>query len=141
MGLTAARFDMMFVLLERRWPTPQPTLRRILGVSAPVVGRMLKSLRELGLVDRKRDTIDRRRWVVWLTKPGRSRIRDAVREFQRSGLIDTLVEEGLCPHLPPGIPRENEAFLRMSTLETLLDAMREGFHAGGTLYYPWHPDD
>jgi hypothetical protein len=29
----------------------------------------------------------------------------------------------------------------MSALEILLDALREGFRAGGTLYYPWHPDD
>jgi hypothetical protein len=31
--------------------------------------------------------------------------------------------------------------LAMADLETLLDRLREGFRARGTLYYPWHPDD
>jgi hypothetical protein len=29
----------------------------------------------------------------------------------------------------------------MCILEPLLCKLREGFHDGGTLYYPWHPDD
>ena len=74
MGLTAARFDMLFVLLEspegRGWtlgrrPGPnsgllQSRLRKILGVSRPTVSRMLASLEELGILVRRRCELDRR---------------------------------------------------------------------------------
>jgi DNA-binding MarR family transcriptional regulator len=141
-GLTAARFDLLYAL--REFPCPpvaQSSIRKRLGVTAPVVSRMLKSLRELGLVTRQRRLTDRREWLISLTARGRFAIRRAIAHFIGSGLVARLVERGLCPDMAPGIPRENDAFVAMHDLENLLDNLRRGFHARGTLYYPWHPDD
>src|SRR3989442_7513805 len=51
-GLTPARFDLMFTLLHGA--RHQTELAQILGVSAPVISRMLRSLVDLGLVKRYR---------------------------------------------------------------------------------------
>jgi DNA-binding MarR family transcriptional regulator len=140
-GLTAARFDMLYALLRHGTPVQQRYLVRKLGVTSPVVSRMLKSLRQLGYVERKRDVLDARAWLTFLTRAGRTKIREAIREFISSGLIAGIVEESLCPRMPPDLNRENEAFARMCQLEWILDTLRDGFRARGTLYYPWHPDD
>jgi DNA-binding MarR family transcriptional regulator len=141
MGLTAARFDLLYILLEERDPYPQRSIVRALGVTPPVVGRMLKSLRELGLVKRQRDSLDRRAWLVSLTSRGRFLIRDAIYEFIESREVERILERGFCPTLRPGVERENQAFFAMATLEPILGNLKVGFRAGGTLYYPWHPDD
>jgi DNA-binding MarR family transcriptional regulator len=145
MGLTAARFDLLYVLrehlMEMRGPMPQRDVVRELGVTPPVVSRMLKSLRELGLVTRQRDPLDGRAWLVSLTVSGRYAIRDAVDVFITRGRAERHVERGLCPGMPPGADREDTAFVRMTHLEALLDDLRKGWHARGRLYYPWHPDD
>ncbi|HTQ45353.1 MAG TPA: MarR family transcriptional regulator, partial [Polyangiaceae bacterium] len=57
MGLTAARFDLLSALLtargdRRSWRVQQSDLRKTLGVTAPVVTRMLKALEAIGLVER-----------------------------------------------------------------------------------------
>ena len=142
MGLTAARFDLLYVLREApEPPVPQRAIHRKLGCTAPVVTRMLKSLRELGLVSRTRSATDRRQWLISLTAKGRFAIRDAYDRFVRRGRAARIVEHGLCPAMLPGTDREDAAFEAMWTLETILDNLREGFRARGTLYYPWHPDD
>jgi DNA-binding MarR family transcriptional regulator len=141
LGLTAARFDLLYVLLEERVPYPQRSIVRKLGVTPPVVSRMLKSLRELRLVKRERWSMDRREWWISLTSRGRFLIRDAIHEFVASGKIDRILEKSFCPGVPADVNRENEAFLRMAYLEPILNDLRRGFRAGGTLYYPWHPDD
>jgi DNA-binding MarR family transcriptional regulator len=141
MGLTAARFDLLYVLLEERLPFPQHGIVRQLGVTPPVVSRMLKSLRELGLVQRRRDLKDRREWLISLTSRGRFLIRDAIHEFIERRKIERILERSFCPGVPADIQRENEAFLRMADLEPILRDLRRGLRAGGILYYPWHPDD
>jgi DNA-binding MarR family transcriptional regulator len=141
MRLTAARFDLLYTLLDFRRPARQRFLVRKLGVTPPVVSRMLKSLRVLGYVERKRDSGDGRSWRISLTPCGRAKIRHAVRVFIKRGRVERLVERGLCPGFSRGRDRENEAFLRMELLEWLLDCVRKGFRAGGTLYYRWHPED
>ena len=142
LGLTAARFDLLYAL--REFPSPpvaQTAIRKCLGVTAPVVSRMLKSLHDLGLVTRQRRLTDRREWLISLTARGRFAIRRAIDHFIRCGLVARIVEKGLCPAMNAGIDREDAAFLAMCDLETILDNLRQGFHAKGTLYYPWHPDD
>jgi DNA-binding MarR family transcriptional regulator len=143
MGLTAARFDLLYLLAEmpERYPRRQKTLTRKLGVTPPVVSRMLKSLREKGLIDRERDTVDRRGRLVSLTREGRRRIREAIRFFIRQGRAWNHVQRGLCPALPEGVERDDAAIWVMESLEGMLDRWREGLCAGGSLYYPWHPDD
>jgi DNA-binding MarR family transcriptional regulator len=140
LGLTAARFDMLYIL-RRGHPTAQSSITRRLGVTPPVVSRMLKSLRELDLVTRQRGWGDRREWIVALTARGRTTIRRAIDAFIHSRRAQHIVERAICPAMPAGPAREDAALFAMDTLESLLDRLREGFRAGGTLYYPWHPDD
>ena len=71
-GLTAARFDLLFAVHSHNGRRmPQRKLQRILGVCRATVSRMLRSLEELGLVQRTRSDVDRRRKLVALTKEGR----------------------------------------------------------------------
>jgi DNA-binding MarR family transcriptional regulator len=139
-GLTAARFDMLYVL-RGGGPIAQSTIRRKLGVTAPVVSRMLKSLRELDLVSRQRSWSDRRDWLISLTQRGRMVIRRAIDAFIHSRRAHHIVERAICPMMPAGPARQEAALYAMDTIESLLNRLREGFRAGGTLYYPWHPDE
>jgi DNA-binding MarR family transcriptional regulator len=102
---------------------------------------MLKSLRELGLVVRERDGLDRRGWLVSLTSEGLRRIGQAVRHFIRCRHAWRHIEQALCPEMTKGPKRKDAALWIMCDLESLLDRLRTGFCAGGSLYYPWHPDD
>ena len=143
MGLTAARFDLLYILRKAIWgfPLRQSSLHRKLGCTPPVVSRMLKSLRELDLVTRTRDAIDTRQNLIGLTAKGRVLINRAIRYFMIRRRADRIVQQALCPTMLPGRERRNAAFEEMCILEPLLCKLREGFHDGGTLYYPWHPDD
>src|SRR5277367_5509039 len=64
-GLTGARFDMLYAVRrqgrflsgeEDSIELRQSDLRRILGVTATVVSRMVRALERLGLVARRRET-------------------------------------------------------------------------------------
>jgi DNA-binding MarR family transcriptional regulator len=145
-GLTAARFDLLYALPRRfrmfKHGMLQSSLRGSLGVSRPTVSRMLTSLEELGLVRRKRHTIDRRQVVVALTRRGRVLIRTCERIFIDSGwaqlALDTAFDLG-----HPGGRWSDDAhcLFEMETLEGLLQRIRDTFGDFATLYYRWHPDD
>ena len=142
-GLTAARFDMMWLLQRRDESAPSPgvrqsNLRRALGVSASVVTRMLKSLERLGLVRREREARgDRRQMRVWLTDAGQRSIRQAQGVMVRA--MRRLVYVAICF----GQHRDERARLRhMDRLEGYLRALRKHFGDTAWLYYAWgHPDD
>jgi DNA-binding MarR family transcriptional regulator len=141
LGLTAARFDMMSALLGERdgdfsmvW---QSELREMLGVSAPVVSRMLRALEELGWVKRQRCCGDRRQLLVELTETGVECIRKARRLLLRG--VQRIVYDAICfgRHRDP-VAR----FVHMDRLEGYLRVLRRDFGDVATLYYPWgHPDD
>ena len=147
-GLTAARFDMMYAIRRntgyhrRSWdrytpPIPQRELRKELGVSAPVVSRMLHSLEKLGLVKREhRSYGDRRQLWVSLTTTGRDCICKACRIFLRGA--ERFVYEAICY----GEHRDAwKRFVHMDRLESYLRALRRHFGDRAALYYPWgHPD-
>jgi DNA-binding MarR family transcriptional regulator len=141
MGLTAARFDLLYVLRQRRGPVGQRHIVRILGVTHPVVSRMLKSLRTLGLTSRERRPADRREWMISLTPAGRALIDKASFEFIFRRRAARIVEAGVCPNMPPDDNRAIEAVFRVSALDGMLDNLRYAFCAGGTLYdrYRWIP--
>jgi DNA-binding MarR family transcriptional regulator len=85
MGLTAARFDLLFAVHahdSRRMR--QRELQRMLGVCRSTVSRMLASLEELGLVRRITSDRDRRLKLVELTKQGRSRVWLVIRRLIRN---------------------------------------------------------
>jgi DNA-binding MarR family transcriptional regulator len=144
MGLTAARFDMLSVVLAARsaeggflgvW---QSALRKALGVTAPVVTRMLRALEALGLVERVREQYrDRRQIRVWLTDAGQRCILEARGLMIRA--MRKLVYMAICF----GQHRDaNKRLQHMDTLEGYLRSLRSSFGDTASLHYPWgHPDD
>src|SRR5258707_9004153 len=83
--LTAARFDMLTTIWRHPVRILQSIVRTELGVSAPTVSRMLRSLEVLGLVERTRCPTDRRQLLVTLTAAGIKSIRRATSAFIGSG--------------------------------------------------------
>ncbi|MDP9036795.1 MAG: MarR family transcriptional regulator, partial [Myxococcota bacterium] len=67
LGLTAARFDMLTAIWRHPYGLLQRELRKMLGVTAPTISRMLRSLEQLGLVRRERGIRDTRQRHVTLT--------------------------------------------------------------------------
>ena len=144
MGLTAARFDLLSVLVRCRRGdlcppgVRQSEIRRMLGVTAPVVTRMVRALEGLGLVHRWREQyVDRRQVRVGLTKAGRRCILKARRVMLPA--VRRMVYRAICF----GKHRNGDArFRHMDTLESYLSSLRRRFRDTAGLYYPWgHPDD
>jgi DNA-binding MarR family transcriptional regulator len=117
--------------------TFQKEVRRALGVSAPVVSRMLRALEKLGWVTRKKAERDRRQREVSLTDKGLACIRSAHAALR--GAAKRLVYRAICF----GRHRDRQRrFVHMDTLESYLSSMREQWDDTATLYYRWgHPDD
>jgi DNA-binding MarR family transcriptional regulator len=146
-GMTAARFDMMYVLTRRSWDhdkfdatvVRQSELWRTLGVSPPVVARMLRSLEALGWVTRRRPVRgDQRQREVTVTERGLACIRAAYKEHFR--IAERIVYHAICwgKHRDAGARWAN-----MSKLESYLHSLRTYCRDTAHLYlYPWgHPDD
>jgi DNA-binding MarR family transcriptional regulator len=143
LGLTAARFDLLYQLQSRErdvsvpYATLQSALRRSLGVCSSVVSRMLTSLEALGLVTRRRlPQGDSRQRLVMLTATGRQRIATAFRMLRRASW--RLVHPAIC------FGKHRDESLRLAHTERLdayLGAMRTHYDDTATIYYPWHPDD
>jgi DNA-binding MarR family transcriptional regulator len=96
MGLTAARFDLLYVVHSHgEQGALQSFLRRTLGVCASVVSRMLKSLEALGYVTRERWRFDTRQRQVSLTKVGRACIQRGIEQFISWGYAQLAVESVL----------------------------------------------
>ena len=143
-GLTAARFDLMYVLwtgqgLESFWngTVLQSDVRRALGVSAPVVSRMLRALEQLGWVRRGPAQTDRRQREVTLTEAGVACIRGAHQALRRA--VGKLVDVAICF----GHHRDRDRrFVHMETLESYLRTLGKGWGDTARLYFGWgHPDD
>jgi DNA-binding MarR family transcriptional regulator len=96
LGLTAARFDLLYIVLKEKGLL-QRELQRALGVAAPTVSRMLASLEELGLVVREVSEDDGRQRYVVLTKAGRRSVIRAARALIHSGLVDMTIDSALSP--------------------------------------------
>ncbi len=142
MGLTAARFDMLSALLvtgesARYIRIRQSELRKELGVTPPVVTRMLQSLEKRGWVERSREVwCDRRQRIVRLTDSGKRVILEARRLLLRP--VQRLVYAAICF----GRRDWSTRLLSMDTLEGYLTALRREFGDTASLYYRWgHPDD
>jgi len=136
-GLTPARFDLMVAVKRFREEVPghitQRELRRILGVSAPTVSRMVRSLEVLRLIWRGPRSENTRR--LGLTARGRALIRRALKRLFHSGLARRIADRAL--------RRGGRAydFMRREELDEVLGTMRRFFGDTATLAYPWHPDD
>ncbi len=144
MGLTAARFDLLAALYGTRDLVGtsrngmlQSELRRTLGVTAPVVTRMLQALQLLGWVDRYRVDSDRRQLWVKLTSGGMARIKAIYRIMLHA--VQRWVDVAICfgLHHDP-----QKRFTHRVTVENYLRALRRELGDRATLAYPWgHPDD
>jgi DNA-binding MarR family transcriptional regulator len=97
LGLTAARFDLLYIVLKEGEPMVQRDLREALGVAGSTVSRMLTSLEELGLLRRERLEEDLRCRSIKLTKAGLLCIRRALAHFVRSGYARLALDSALCP--------------------------------------------
>lgn len=136
-GLTPARFDLLFELKSwtdvnsPSYPVSQRALRTLLGVSAPVVSRMLRSLEKLGLVWRgPRTSRYGTSRAVRLTVRGRALIRRASKRLVYSGHAHRIVRRAL-HH-----PWRNEPFnARFRALNEKLCTMRRFF--GDVTLPPW----
>jgi DNA-binding MarR family transcriptional regulator len=141
-GLTAARFDLLYAIKVKRYGMIQSALRRALGVSRATVSRMLASLEELGLVRREVATADRRQRWVTLTTKGRWRIAFAHRQFTRSGWAQLAIDSALASqHAEYRWCDEVACREATASLHVMLDDLRRGFHDFATLDYPSGPQE
>jgi DNA-binding MarR family transcriptional regulator len=140
MGLTAARFDMLFALKQSRLGMLQSRLRRLLGVSRTTVSRMLASLEQLGFLTRKRSWSDRRTHDVNLTPHGRATITLAHRRFTRSGWAQLAVDSALGTDGAYRWYRDGDCIQATALVDGLLGQIRRVFGDRARLVYPWEPD-
>jgi len=141
MRLTPARFDLLYALMQRRDGMFQTPLRRTLGVSGATVSRMLDALEDLGLVERRKDPIDRRRKLVALTALGRERITGAHKDLTRSGWAQLAVDSALGAEGRRTPWHHGACVEEMARLNDLLGAFRHAFRDTGSLDYPWYPPE
>ena len=137
LGLTAARFDMLYAVRERGG-LPQGELCRALGVSGATVSRMVTSLVELGLLAREAMSGDRRMRLVVLTKAGRRCIGKAIRRFMTWGTAQLAVDSALCP---TRWQDEKVCSRAAQRLEKALDRIRRAYRDIANLYRPWTLED
>jgi DNA-binding MarR family transcriptional regulator len=141
-GLTAARFDLLYAIKGERCGILQSALRRVLGVSRATVSRMLVSLEELGLVRRTVARQDRRQKLVELTTKGRRRIAFAHRQFTRSGWAQLAIDSALVSQYAEYLWCDEAACREAAaSLHVMLDNLRRGFHDFATLDYPSGPQE
>jgi MarR family transcriptional regulator, organic hydroperoxide resistance regulator len=144
LGLTAARFDLLYALMGsgRTFGKEQSRLRKKLGVSRPTVSRMLRSLEERGLVSRERSRRDRRQLEVRLTELGLGLIRRAHRILTESGWAQLAVDSALgATSMGNRWYDPMHCLMETDRLEGTLKRVRDAFGDFATLYYPWHPQD
>jgi MarR family transcriptional regulator, organic hydroperoxide resistance regulator len=144
LGLTAARFDLLYALMgsDRTFGRYQSRLRKKLGVSRPTISRMLRSLEERGLVSRERSRLDRRQLDVRLTDSGRALIRLAHRLLTESGWAQLAVDSALgATSMANRWYDPMHCLMETDRLEGTLKKLREAFGDFATLYYQWHPQD
>jgi DNA-binding MarR family transcriptional regulator len=133
LGLTAARFDLLYIVLKHGRFMVQRDLREALGVAAPTVSRMLASLEELGLLRREPLEEDLRHRSITLTKAGRECIRRALRHLVRSGYAKLAVDSALCPD---DWYDERACSRASAVLDTTLQRLRDAYGDVATTDYP-----
>jgi DNA-binding MarR family transcriptional regulator len=138
LGLTAARFDLLYILHEARGRLLQRELQRTLGVAASTVSRMLSSLEQLGWVGREPAEVDGRAREVVLTPAGRHCVLRAAHRLIHTGCVQLAVDSALCPE------RWDEpiaCLMASGACEETSRRLREAFGDVATDEYPYLPED
>ena len=133
LGLTPARFDMLYIVAKEGSSFPQRELQRALGVTAATVSKMLTSLEELGLVEREVMEADHRCQNVVLTKEGRRCVFRAARLLIHTGHIQIMVDSALSPdrwYDPVACRKAHDEF------ERSLRLVRDAYGDVATVFYP-----
>src|ERR1700677_1194408 len=133
LGLTAARFDLLYIVEKAGKSMLQCDLRRGLGVTAPPVRRMFASRETLGLGEPEVVDLDRRRRHVTLTKAGLRCVRRAARSLIHSGWVELAVDSALCPHRWFNAEESSRA---RGVLSTTLNRLRYAYGDRATRDYP-----
>jgi DNA-binding MarR family transcriptional regulator len=130
-ALTPARFDMMrIVALHGEYGILQAKMRDLLGVSAPTVSVMVRSLELLGFVTRRRFERDRRCILVRITESGAQELERAVARLIDSGVADRVAENGLSAD--PEVGAEDVRVVRR-----LLSRLRKNYADPAPFEHPW----
>jgi len=131
--ITHARYDLLFIVFNRRhrdWrDTYQSHLRRLLGVTAPTVCKMLKSLEALGFVTRRRSEFDRRQVYVVVTKKAKHLLRRVRKKVIKPAILWLALYMAL-----------SRTAKDMRRLKALADVFRKGLGDPATYDFPWQDE-
>jgi len=143
-GLTPARADMLYAIFRvpvadyvgaaGRGSLTQRELRRELGVSAPTVSRMVRSLEALGFVERSPSSHDRRTLDIRLTDDGWRRVRAMFYDIFKWDFFGLALDCALS--LSPLPTNDRRIEQRRGELYDLTARIRRAFRDKATLEYP-----
>ena len=143
-GLTPARADMLYAIFHvpvaryegaaGRGALTQRELRTELGVSAPTVSRMVRSLEALGFVTRSRSIHDGRTLDIRLTDDGWRRVRAMFFEIFKWDIFGLALD---CALTRSPLPTNDDELGRWRyDLYDLTTRIRRAFRDHATLEYP-----
>ena len=135
-GLTPARFDMLYAIDQNGDSLWQSHLRRLLGVTAATISRMIRSLEKLGYVSRKKNDYDRRQIDIRMTDLGTSVFRFVEDFAMTSGYVDFIVTGAFAV-----LWYAESAIDDLMRLDDFLHRARDRLWDTATLRFAWHPDD
>lgn len=147
-GLTPARADMLYAIFRApvyagprgRGQLTQSKLRERLGVSAPTVSRMVRSLESLGFVKRCPSLLDKRTLDIHLTDLGWRRVRAMFHEVFKWDLLGFALDCALVGS--HRVPTDDEEIGRWHfQLYDLTERIRIAFRDRATLEYPFFDPD
>jgi DNA-binding MarR family transcriptional regulator len=133
-GLTAARFDLLYAIHRYPFGVLQSEVRRMLGVTAPTVSRMVRSLEELGFLSRE-TAYDKRQRRVRITRDGIVRLRRAISAAIGSGAVQLAIDVALAGERAHdqrrvGLAAHHARVLRRSDASLLLASRRLSAYRG-----------
>ncbi len=136
-ALTPARFDLLYALGTDGMR--QCELWRQLNVVRSVVCEMVKAIEALGWVRRTRD-LDRRTWLVELTRAGSEVFEQARRRWVESGNVTLFIDEALTNRdVEVDAVAQRVELIRACDLLSTKFRTRRKFN--GPDLYPWRRED
>jgi DNA-binding MarR family transcriptional regulator len=143
-ALTPARFDLMRLVQLHPDGLHQSVVPWLLGVTAPVVSRMLKALQKLGFVEREKDQADGRCLIIRITERGKVAVGMAKqetlvnREAERTAARVVTADRRLVSKTP----QEREEIIagarrELATFDSLLLSIRHALFDRAPYHHPW----